>query len=219
MIDRIVIAPHADDEVIGAAASLGPDTLVFYVGVDDFHVVSKHDRYLEVLASAEIGKYLVRLPYIAVEGRPSWVSFHHGDYKVNYYYDKFKQLISEFESLFEEERPREVLLPWPSYNQDHQTAYHAALVALRPHDTNHFVKNVLLYEEPDCWWPNNSLEQFRPSLYRELDLEHKLNMYRAMPSQIRGHRSTDHLAALAKIRGAEANLDFAEAYQILRWVE
>lgn len=214
---RIVIAPHVDDEVIGVAASLGPETLVFYVGVDDFHVVSKLERYEEALRAADIGKYLIRFPYFATENNPSWVSFHHGDYKVNYYYDKFKQLVSEFETLFESEQPEEILIPWPSYNQDHQTTYHAALIASRPHDINHFIKRVLAYEEPDCWWQPK--EPFKPQLYRELNLAKKLNMYKAMASQVRGHRAPEHLEALARVRGAASGYEFAEAYSILRWIE
>lgn len=221
MINRIVIAPHVDDEVIGAAASLGPDALVFYVGVDDFHVVNRSERYHEALKASEIGEYKIRFPYLSElnEEIPYRVSFHHLEYKVNQYYKRFNELIAGFETLFEAEEPNEVLLPWPSYNQDHQTVYHTALVALRPHDQNYFVKRVLLYEEPDCWWPNNSLEQFKPQLYRELNLDQKLKMYNAMPSQIRGHRSPEHLVALAKVRGAVCGYEFAEAYQIIRWTE
>lgn len=217
MIKRVVLAPHVDDEVIGAASSVGSDTLVFYVGVDDFHGVSKLGRYQEASESAKIGRYFFRFPYFIPDEIPDYVSFHHGDYKVNYYYDKFKQLISEFETLFESEQPEEVLLPWPSYNQDHQTVYDAAMIALRPHDQNWFVKRVFAFEEPDCWWQPR--EPFKPQLYRELNLAHKLNMYRAMPSQVRGHRAPEHIEALARFRGAASNFEFAEAYQILRWVE
>lgn len=199
---RLVIAPHVDDDVIGCGGILDADTTVVYIGIDNFHVVSRAGRIEEAKALA------------ARTGHQS--IFLHG--RVNDYGSNVFGLISAIESGISSFRPDEVLLPWPSYNQDHQAVYDAAMVALRPHDRNHFVKRVLLYEEPDYWWPGIRA-QFVPTLFREIDIEEKLARYALMPSQVRGHRSPEHLRALAVVRGAAIMRPAAEAYHILRWVE
>lgn len=204
MFNRIVIAPHIDDEVIGASAVLDSETLVFYIGVDEFHIVDSLTRIREAKASSEIGGYHLRFAA-------------KGNYVVNNYEKDFGILIEDLEQLFRQETPNEVFLPWPSYNQDHQTVYDAAMVALRPHDNNHFVKRVFLYEEPDCFWQPRT--PFVPNYFKGLDLERKLSMYGAMPSQVRSYRSKEHLSSLAKVRGAACGYEFAEAYNILRIIE
>lgn len=199
---RLVIAPHVDDDVIGCGGILDSFTKVYYCGVDDFHIVDANERGKEAQALSDMTGHDYNWP------PPSLA--------VNRY--DFLLLKDWLQEEIETVKPDEVFLPWPSYNQDHQTVYRAAMVALRPHDTNWFVKKVALYEEPDCFWPGIS-ESFQPNLYREIDIDEKIARYRCMPSQIRGHRSEEHISALATIRGAAVNLPAAEAFHILRWRE
>lgn len=196
---KLVIAPHVDDDVIGCGGILDSETYVFYCGADEFHGVSYEKRLSEARAVAHITGHQWRI----------------GENVVNHY--DFHHLKDDFELTFNSFMPDEVLLPWPSYNQDHQAVYDAAMVALRPHDKNHFVKRVLLYEEPDCFWQPR--QPFVPNLFRRIDISKKILLYELMQSQVRGHRSPEHIQALAEIRGAACNLPFAEAYSILRWVE
>ncbi len=209
---RIVLAPHVDDDVIGAAGSLDADTLVFYCGVDDFHRVESGERLEEATDVAEITGHRFCWPFDSYCAH----TIERHDHRVNHF--DFQALKHDFELLLNQHSPDEVLLPWPSYNQDHQTVYDAAMVALRPHDEIPFVKRVLLYEEPDCFWPRIGA-MFTPTLFRPIDIERKIQLYELMKSQVRGMRSSEHLRALACVRGAAANVDYAEAYHILRWVE
>lgn len=216
---RLVIAPHVDDDVIGCGGILDEDTVVFYCGVDDYHRVDKAQRNLEAMAVQKSTGHLFFWPngfskewrkVIDIEEREVQYPCERN---VNEY--DFESLKDDFECLISIIQPEEILFPWPSYNQDHQTVYAAAMVATRPHDENHFIKRVLLYEEPDCLWG----EQFRPNLYRQIDIIRKLELYNLMPSQIRGHRHPEHIKALATIRGAASGYAAAEAYHILRWIE
>lgn len=135
--------------------------------------------------------------------------------------DSFSQadLIAEFEQYINKWRPDTILIPAPSYNQDHRACYEAALTACRPHDVNHFVKRVLVYEEPETLGAMRSTHVFKPQYFRPVDIEEKMILYGLYGSQVRAHRSLRHIQALAEVRGAQSNYKFAEAFEVARWVE
>lgn len=214
---RIVIAPHVDDDVIGCGGILDEETLVFYCGVDANHRVSAGQRRTEAMRVALEAGNRLRFPINAnVTNGVVTVEGYYTEREVNYY--DLPSLKNDFEDLIKEQRPQEVFLPWPSYNQDHQTVYDAAMVALRPHDEIPFVPRLFLYEEPDCFWPRIGAV-FTPTYFRKIDIERKIKLYELMTSQVRPMRSSEHLRALARVRGAACNQEYAEAYYILRWVE
>lgn len=202
---RLIVAPHIDDDVIGCGGIMSQGDYVLYIGVDDFHVISAEGRIDEAEATMRIaGTKRLGPPYKS--------------FVVNRYRESFVKLIGYLEDTLASIEPDEVLLPWPSYNQDHQAVYDAAMVALRPHDKNPMISRVLLYEEPDCYFSGIG-RQFEPTLFREIDIEKKLELVKAMPSQLRGHRSLHHIRALATVRGAAIMRPYAEAFHVVRYVD
>ena len=83
---------------------------------------------------------------------------------------------------------------------------------------NHFVKRVVMYEQPQDFW-NGKDPGIQPNYFIPIDIEKKVNLYTMLKSQVRMHRSPDMLRDLAKIRGHQSNVESAEAFQIIRWVE
>jgi hypothetical protein len=75
---------------------------------------------------------------------------------------------------------------------------------------------VLVYEQPHVLWSPDSV--FKPQAFTEIDIERKLHMYELYVSQIRPFRSPGHVKALAALRGMAANCEYAEAYEVLRWI-
>lgn len=219
---RLIIAPHVDDDVIGCGGTMGPGDVVVYLGVDKHHVVSREGRFLEASRAAALAGHRFIWPVYPTDNARDfddvWMTYL-CDRLVNRYQSAMASLVENIERWVNDLCPDEVVLPWPSYNQDHRATYDAAMVALRPHDKNHFVKRVMLYEEPDCFWPHLGAGAFVPTYFRQIDWKRKREMYETMPSQIRGHRDPEHLFALATIRGAAIMVPFAEAYHVLRWVE
>ena len=61
-------------------------------------------------------------------------------------------------------------------------------------------------------------KDFKPNYFVPIDIERKVKMYELMKTQVRKFRSSEHLRAIAKLRGGASNCDYAEAYKILRWV-
>jgi len=200
----LIIAPHPDDEVYGCTTFLVPGTAVLYCTSDhpDFpqHVLA--EEMSAVASKTRIAKEVHRLPTNGLSDQvPATV------------------LIGLFESTIAALRPDVLLLPAPSYNQDHRAVTEAALTAARPHDRNHFVPRVLLFEQPETFGTLRKPDPFRPTYFRRLDIERKRELYEAYATQVRGHRSFEHVRAIAAVRGMQANMDYAEAFEVLRWVE
>ena len=80
--------------------------------------------------------------------------------------DLIEQITSEINQI----KPECVLLPYPSYNQDHIKVYEAGLIATRQHDINYFVKKVLVYEEIHSfmWDSTHSINgSFKPNYFKK----------------------------------------------------
>jgi N-acetylglucosamine malate deacetylase 1 len=199
---KMIIAPHIDDEVLGCGGILDKDTFVLHCGVEDRDSVTSEERVKEMdEVRKEAGFELKLLKNV-----------------VNNY--KAIDLIADVEKSINELKPEQAFIPFPSYNQDHRAVYDAALVALRPHDLNFFVKKVLIYEQPHAFfWSENKHMTFKPNYFVPIDIERKLRLYSLLKSQVRSFRSPDHVKALAKLRGGQSNCKHAEAFQILRWVD
>ena len=204
---KLIVSPHVDDEVLGCGGMLNSDCFVYFCGVDETlvasdptHRIPKENRLAELKG---VAAYLGFTYEINREA------------KVNHFV--LTDFISKMEAVINNVEPEFVFLPHPGYNQDHRTIYSACQVALRNHDKNHFVPKVLVYEAiHDFLW---SHEKFEPNYFIPIDIERKLHAYRLHRSQVRTFRSMDMLTHLAALRGAMANVAYAEAFTVLRWVE
>ena len=197
---KLVIAPHIDDETVGCGGILDKDTYVFFVGVDLHHIVSAKERLEELDNVAKHFGFTYSVDTTST---------------VNRY--KREEMIDGFQHIINNYKPDRIYIPYPSYNQDHQAVYDASMIALRPHDKNFFVKKVLVYEGIGAfqWYANN----YEVNHFVEIDIDRKIAGYRLHESQVRGHRSPEHIKALARLRGSQIGVSHAEAYIIKRWVE
>jgi LmbE family N-acetylglucosaminyl deacetylase len=203
-MDKLIISPHIDDEILGCGGTLDHRTFVLECGVDEFHIVPRQERINEL----EEASKLIGFKYKIL------------DNPVNLY--KSSQMITDIENCINNIKPREIYIPYPSYNQDHQEVYKACLVALRPHDINYFVPRVFVYEETQVFlWDHshNINGGFKPSYFREIDIDKKISAYLCLKSQVRSFRSPDFLKQLAEMRGRQSKLNYAEAFQCLRYIE
>ena len=195
----VIFSPHADDEILGCFSFLSPSCRVVYLGIEDRANVSRNERILEVNESAAKSGF-------------QWEALNH---PVNAY--RVPDLIPDLERIIRECKPDTVLLPQPSYNQDHRAVYDAAITALRPHDQNWYVRNVLVFEQPDSLlWPHGG--ETEPNYFQAISLKEKLHSYSLYTSQVRRHRSPELVSAIAQLRGAQAGVPFAEGFMVKRMV-
>lgn len=202
----LVLSPHADDEVLGCGgflAKFGRRCFVYYVGVNE--------RFEK--DSVGINERITQIKKVANFLGFEWEC---NEKNIVNQYDE-KALIGEFEKIINRIKPDTVIIPHPSYNQDHRAVYNAALVALRPHDKNHFVPKVLEFEQDQAViWDRKPIN---PNYFVKIDIDKKLEAYRMHEGEVRAMRSPEMLRAIAKLRGSQVGVDYAEGFLVLRWVE
>lgn len=201
---KLIISPHADDEVLGCSSIFDTDSFVYICGIDESKFPSDSVAPYERIKDLDEASKVLGYSYEC-----------NTKSQVNYFKDT--DFIDIFEKLINKIKPQSVFIPCPDYNQDHKAIHHAAIIALRPHDKNFFVKRVLVYEMSHnaVWNPvKMNLNYFVP-----LDIEKKMLAYSKYKTEVRGMRSPEMLEHVARIRGAAINTKFAEAFEIIRWVD
>lgn len=206
----VIISPHMDDEVYGCAHYLeyvGGNLIIIYCTA--FHPL--------FLGGESV-----------VENQALWERYHFKRYILEsapqtnclevrghgYFVNEFERI------LFREGwKVHTVLIPAPSYNQDHRIIYDSALTAMRFHDRNPIVKRILVYEQTETLGTMRKPVPFHPNYFVRIDIKYKLELLDIYKSQLRGHRSKEQVEALARLRGMQSGLEYAEAYEILRWID
>ena len=203
----LIISPHLDDEVLGCASFLqDPNLALCYVthlhpAFPDGTIVRENEDLIEWLGLSPDQVIRLDQPANFLDTVPS-----HG-------------LFTLFEKVINDVKPDTVLIPYPGYNQDHRAVYEAALTAMRIHDTHHLVKRILVYEQIEVFGTLRKVAPFSPTYFRPLDVTFKCEALSHYQSQLRGHRTLDHVQAQARVRGYQAGMTFAEAFEVVRWIE
>ena len=206
-MDKLIISPHIDDDILGCGGIIDSNTMVLYCGMDESHIPERPNYSDRLNEAKDASEFLGH-------------KFHVLNNKVNYY--KIQDLLPSFEKFISKQKPKEIYIPYPSYNQDHRVVYESILTALRPHDKNFFVKKVLVYEQPHVYlwdYSDNINGKMKPNYFVPIDIERKIKAYKLMPTQVRSFRSPETLRSIAQLRGQQSNSKYAEAFQIIRWVK
>jgi LmbE family N-acetylglucosaminyl deacetylase len=197
----LIFAPHMDDEVLGCGGILSyPGGQQHVHFLTSLHPTVQEASRIECELVADTNGHTI-----------SYDSFTTN----RLHLEPIANIIATMEATIIWQLPTTVLLPYPDYNQDHRVVFEAGVTACRPHDKNHYVKNVLLYEMP-CTHHGSYAQPFRPDVLLPIDIEAKIELYGLYTSQVRAHRSFDSARALAGLRGNQCNRQFAEAYQVVR---
>lgn len=225
----LIIAPHADDEVIGCGGLIqkvknagGKVFVIFLTNgtTNDFskeRASTARERNIEVENCAEFLEYDGY--HIAFEGN----DYH---LKLDILGQKALMDMIERESPISIEKVKPTIVAFPSinsYNQDHVAAAKAAHASLRTSSKEkHYIDTVVSYEFPADFWPTSPEPPrncFLPLTKKELNIKiEALKIYESQWREFPSSRSEKSLTSLAILRGAECMSDFGEAFYSYRGV-
>jgi len=214
----LIIAPHPDDEVLGCGGTIakhssrGDDVYLCIVTKaypPDWPEDEIPRRRQEVLRANEtlgIRKtHFLDFPTVRLDTIPQ------------------KELADSISRFVNKVKPEVVYIPHKGdANKDHRLVFEAAMVATRPKPALG-IRKVLCYEIlSETEWATPSVENaFIPNLYVDISetLETKLKAmseYRLELKEFPHPRSLEAISALAKVRGATAGVEAAEAFALVR---
>lgn len=226
----LVVAPHADDETAGAGGLIarvkeaGGKVFVMVLSTGDllhFDATGKKTRkatrrqeLAEAMNVLEVDDWEIVYEETSLHLRLETLPRR----------DLAEKIERKARLATEKTRPTMIVLPAPSYNQDHEAVYKAGLTACRPHlaRLKAFQNFVLVADAPQLAW--GTAVPFRPNFYVDISgpyLERKLKAYACHRSQIRPEPSQAGLGALrllAEARGREISVPAAEAFECRRFV-
>ncbi len=214
----LVIAPHPDDEVLGAGGTIarlvseGEEVFVAVVTegkppefdpTDVARIQAEAGRAHQALGVKET--FWLRLPAAQLAETAH------------------AALNAALFDLVRRLSPQTVLLPFVGdMHMDHQLTFASALVACRPHQAD-FPKRILAYEtlSETNWNAPYLSPAFVPNVFVDISdhLEAKLEAMQLFASQLRQpphERSIATLRALATLRGATVMRPAAEAFVLVR---
>ncbi|MFC7464936.1 PIG-L deacetylase family protein [Brachybacterium sp. GCM10030252] len=216
----LVIAPHPDDEVLGAGgtiARLAGDgwRVVVVVVCSDLPPTYPAGIAEEVEAEAREAHALLGVAVSEFLHLPS-VELSRG---------AVTTLNGPLQALVEEHRPTLALIPFPDRHVDHRTVFDASMVVTRPVGAGRDLRTVAMYETvSETFWNAPGAEPtFTPSWHVDITetVRTKIDAFRCFASQLQpdpGPRSVRALESLAGFRGSQVGLSSAESFQVVRSV-
>ncbi len=214
----LIIAPHPDDEVLGCGGAIakhvdkGDDVYLCIVTkayTPDWSEEFLENRPKEIEKANNIlgikKTYLLGLPTVKLDTLPQ------------------KELNKAISKVVNEVKPDILYIPHKGdLNKDHRLVFESSLVAARPSDPK--IKKILSYEVlSETEW-GELIESFIPNVYIDISniFEKKIEAMKAYESELKQPphpRSLEIIEALAKKRGSEAGVMFAEAFMLVKEIE
>lgn len=219
----LIIAPHADDEVIGCGGTIsklsdeGNDVYLCIVTngcppIFDNTEAKKnnwpHNNYIETTNSNRIlgikETFYLDYPAAMLETVPRY------------------ELNGRLIEIIKKIRPLEIYIPhFGDMQKDHQIVAEACMVAVRP-KYSFAPKRVYAYETlSETGWNTPSISnEFIPNCFVDISryLQNKKDAMQCYSSQLGDFpdaRSLQAIDSLAKYRGASMNMDAAEAFMVI----
>lgn len=213
-----VIAPHPDDEVLGAGATIARFAAA---GLEiSVLIVSGHLPPLYPPEAFEVTRREAE-ESLRILGVSSWDFLQIPATMVHQM--PVAELNGKINRFIRDLNPEIVLLPFPDRHIDHRTIFDASVVACRPIH-NRSPKIVLAYETlSETHWNVPGIEAtFAPDFYVDTSsyMDKKQAALNAYASQIHAapSRSVDACMALARFRGSQNGCAYAEAFKVVRIV-
>ena len=214
----LVIAPHCDDDVLGCGGLMsrvkksGGEVHVLIAAAGDVHF-----RHSDTVIHADTREEEFRKGLEVLGVDSGEILFYEYEQKLDTL--PIVEIVTVLDKKIAELQPTAVLIPYPSFHQDHKVLFQAAFAALRPTIDTSYIKFVGMYEYPFVVWDTNDVDGSLMHIDITNEIDDKVKAMSMHTSQI---RPDDHLISLKTIRtwaerrGLEVGLPYAEAYKILK---
>ena len=202
----LILAPHTDDGDFGCGATIAKlieeGNEVFYAAFSACKQSVRSDLPTNILevevkdATKELG-----IP------EDHLLLF---DYDVRTFNYRRQEILDDILRVREITKPELVFMP--STNDIHQDHYTIAFEGIRAFKNS----TILCYEVP---WNNFTFHTTAFQVITEQQLQTKINAIAKYKSQLgRPYANADFIRSLAKTRGIQIGKDFAEVFEVVRWI-
>ena len=213
----LVIAPHPDDEVLGAGGTMAKLS------------ESGQEVFVAVVTTGKPPAYSAE--YVAGVRAETRSAHDLLGVKETFWLDQPAAELAEVKNIVlngvigdvvHRIAPQTILVPFPGdIHVDHQLVFQSVLVASRPHQAT-YPRTILAYEtlSETNWNAPYITPPFVPNIYLDISnyLERKIAAMRKFSSQLRSsphERSVESLRSLAVMRGGTVHREAAESFVLV----
>ena len=203
MINYLIIAPHADDELLG----VGGTAHKYLNAGDEVHVIICGVRKID--DSIQIEK-----------ATKDFTSVHILPFEDQSYNIVKNKLLRSVEDIYINLKPNIVFIPnKDDFNMDHKAVHEVCEVVLRRYQ-KHSPDKILMYEIPSSTTQSFN-NNFKCNYYEELSLaniNYKIKRFGEYKYEVRefpNPRSENGIKTYAMFRGMECNTKYAEGFNLI----
>jgi LmbE family N-acetylglucosaminyl deacetylase len=218
----LVVSPHSDDSEIGCGGTIARLTLgkhkptksviVVLCGASEMKCFEKGKEFV-VSREQRIKEFQYAVEMLAAH----WVR-EAGLFAEKIMDTQLCHLIGFIETQLKTWKPRTMIIPAPSFHQDHKAVFEACIAAARPTD-GHSPDVILRYELP-VYVGNAREQQFKPNCFVDITdyFMAKCQAIKQHQSQLKTHKylTLSNIGDWNKFRGFQAGTKYAEAFEIER---
>lgn len=215
----LVLAPHADDEVLGLGGTLSRltargHTATVAILTEGWEPLFKPARYEKVKEEARQAGEMLGIRDIRFLGFPATRLNEEPRHELN----------ARLAEVMDDVEPSVLFLPFAwDRHEDHRQVFEAGMVISRPSRARPYLEQVICYEvSSETHWVAPHVEpDFAPNLFVDVteELQVKLAAMRCYETQLQdapAARSLTAIESLARWRGNTVAVAAAEAFMVMR---
>jgi len=208
-MDVLVISPHADDAELGCGGTITK-------------LISENHNIFWIVFSIAENSFINRGPKDTLKNEFLCVIKHiglkHEQYTIKKYsvrnFDQARQnILDDFIQIKKEFKPDLVIGPsLTDFHQDHNVVANEMVRAFKTSSS------IVSYEFP---WNNFNFNSQLLIKLNEFEIKNKWEMLKKYKSQLalkRSYFDKKYIYSLARVRGIQCNSQYAESFEIIRWM-